>query len=174
MFITIKIGRKKVKQENYVRFLGVLLDSPLCWKTHIAELSKKSSRAISLFYKIRHYAPLETLMLLYHGLFGSLLSYGIIVWGLTYPSLTEKIYILQTKVVRVIAFNSKIAFSTPIFDKLQVIKQEHILQLQLSSFIYECINNISPVRFQNYCNKILNIHKISTRQAVRGDLFYEH
>ena len=79
-FITIKIGRKKIKQEN-----------------HIAELSKKLSRVIGLFYKIRHYAPLETLMLLYRGLFGSLLSYGIIVWGLTYPSLTEKIYILQKK-----------------------------------------------------------------------------
>ena len=88
--------------------------------------------------------------------------------------LTASLLILQTKVVRVITFNSKIAFSTPIFDKLQVIKQEHILQLQLSSFVYECMNNISPVRFQNYFNKILNIHKISTRQAVRGDLFYEH
>ena len=96
-FITIKIGRKKIKQENHVRFLGVLLDSILSWKTHIAELSKKLSRVIGLFYKIRHYAPLETLMLLYHGLFGSLLSYGIIVWGLTYPSLIEKIYIIQKK-----------------------------------------------------------------------------
>ena len=70
-------------------------------------------------------------MLLYHGLFGSLLSYGITVWELTYPSLTEKIYILQKKVVRVITLNSKTAFSTPIFDKLQVLKQEHISQLQL-------------------------------------------
>ena len=130
-FITIKIGRKNIKHENHVCFPGVLLDSTLSWKTHIAKLSKKLSRVIGLFYKIRHYAPLETLMLLYHGLFGSLLSYGIIVWGLTYPSLTEKIYILQKKVVRVITFNSKIAFSTPIFDNLQVLKQEHIFQLQL-------------------------------------------
>ena len=136
--ITIKIGRKKIKRENHVCFLGVLLDSTLSWKTHIAELSKKLSIIIGLFYKIRHYAPLETIMSLYHGLFASLLSYGIIVWGLIYPSLTEKIYILQKKVVRVISFNSKIAFSTPIFDKLQVIKQEHVFQLQLSFFVYEC------------------------------------
>ena len=76
--------------------------------------------------------------------------------------------------MRVITFNSKIAFSAPIFDKLQVLKQEHIFQLQLSSFVYECINNISPVHFQNYFNKILNIRQISTRQAIRGDLFVEH
>ena len=106
-------------------------------------------------------------MLLYHGLFGSLLSFGITVWGLTYPTFTVK------NVVRVITFNSKIAFSTPIFDQLQALKQEHIFQLQLSSFVYECINKISLVYFQNYFNKILNIHQISTRQAVRGDLYVE-
>ena len=78
--------------------------------------------------------------------------------------------------MRVITFNSasKIAFSTQIFFKLQVLKQEHIFQLQLSSFVYECITKISPVCFQNYFNKILNVHQISTRQAVREDLFVEH
>ena len=76
--------------------------------------------------------------------------------------------------MRVITFNSKISFSTPIFDKLQVLKQEHIFQLQLSFFVYECINSISPVHFQNYFNKILNIYQISTLQDVRGDLFVEH
>ena len=45
---------------------------------------------IGFFYKIRHYAALETFMLLYHGLFGSPLTYRINVWGLTYPFLTEK------------------------------------------------------------------------------------
>ena len=97
-FITIKIRRKKIKQENHVCFLGVLLDSTLSWKTPILlNYPKKLSRVLGSFYKIRQYAPLETLMLLYHGLFESLLSYEIIVWGLTYPSLTEKIYILQKK-----------------------------------------------------------------------------
>ena len=78
------------KLEDYGIRGIVLLDSTLSWKTHIAELSEKLSRVIGLFYRIRHYAPPETLMLLCHGLFGSLLSYGIIVWGLAYPSLTKK------------------------------------------------------------------------------------
>ena len=76
--------------------------------------------------------------------------------------------------MRVITLNSKIASSTPIFDKLQVLKQEHMFQLQLSTFVHECINNISPLHFQTYFNKTLNIHQISTRQAVRGDLFVEY
>ena len=41
--ITIKIGKKKIHRENHARFLGVLLDSALSWKTHITELSKLKS-----------------------------------------------------------------------------------------------------------------------------------
>ena len=48
-FIIIKIGRKKIKQENHVCFLGVLLDVTLGWKTHIAELSKNYQEQLACF-----------------------------------------------------------------------------------------------------------------------------
>ena len=69
--IFLKIGRRKIKEENYVRFLGVLLDSTLSWKYHMSELSKKLARTVGLFYKIRHYAPRDTLVLLYYAIFAS-------------------------------------------------------------------------------------------------------
>ena len=99
---TIKIGKKKIHRENHVRFLAVLLDSSLSWKAHITELSKKLSRTVGLFYKIRHYVPQDTLILFYHGLFASLLSFGISVWGLTYPSLIDSIFVIHKKVIRAI------------------------------------------------------------------------
>ena len=51
--VIVKFGRKK--------FLGILLDANLSWKHHIDELSKKLSGTLGLFYKIRHYVPLEIL-----------------------------------------------------------------------------------------------------------------
>ena len=67
--INIKFGRKRVSQETCVKFLAVLFDSTLSWKPHFTELSKKLSRTVGLLYKIRHYTPLETLKLLYFGIF---------------------------------------------------------------------------------------------------------
>ena len=46
--IFLKIGRRKIKEENYVRFLGVLLDSTLSWKYHMSELSEKLARTVGL------------------------------------------------------------------------------------------------------------------------------
>ena len=47
--IVLKIGNKNIKQESYVKFLGVLLDSNLSWKSRLAELSKKLARTAGLF-----------------------------------------------------------------------------------------------------------------------------
>ena len=77
--IVLKIGNKKIKQESYVRFLGVLLDSNLSWNFHLSELSKKLARTAGLFYKIRHYAQTDTLTLPYHGIFEPFLLYGLSV-----------------------------------------------------------------------------------------------
>ena len=128
--ITIKIGKKKIHRENHVHFLGVLLDSTLSWKTSITELSKKLSQTVGLFYKIRHYAPQDTLILLYDWLFAFLLSYGTSVWGLTYLSVIGSIFIFQKKVIRAITFNKRTAHSTPLFDRLQILKLYQLFQLQ--------------------------------------------
>ena len=52
----IKFIKKKIQRKISVKFLGVLLDSNLRWKSHITELSKlKLSRTIGIFCKIRHF-----------------------------------------------------------------------------------------------------------------------
>ena len=87
----IKIGSKTIKRENYVKYLGILVDSTLTWKPHITQLSKKHSRSVGIFFKIRHYVTPETLKLLYYS-FYSFISYGISAWGLTHPTALEFIH----------------------------------------------------------------------------------
>ena len=38
--LKIKIGSKRLKEENHVKFLGVLVDSTLSWKPDVIELTK--------------------------------------------------------------------------------------------------------------------------------------
>ena len=90
----LKIGKKKIVMK-IVKILGVLHDSSLSWKHHIAELSKKLARIIRIFYKVKHLIPLETLKILYHSLLYSFVSYGITVWGLTDKSYLDPVIIAQ-------------------------------------------------------------------------------
>ena len=63
--------------------------------------------------------------------------------------------------------------STPIFDNLKLLKLNDVFQLQLASFVYECLNDLSPLYFRNYFTNICDIHSIGTRQSKKGDLFAE-
>ena len=59
--ITLKLNHTKLFESPKIKYLGLILDT-LNWKAHIAELSKKLSRAVG-------------------SLFNSHLSYGLAVWG---------------------------------------------------------------------------------------------
>ena len=63
--INIKIGNFPVKKTCYVKFLGVLLDENLSWKYHLTELSKKLARTCGMFFKVRHFLPVDVLICLY-------------------------------------------------------------------------------------------------------------
>ena len=169
--VNIKIGKKHVKQVKYVKFLGLLLDENLTWKYHLNELSKKLARTSGVFFKIRHLHPSNVLVSLYHSLFGSFIQYGIVVWGLTYDIHTKPIYILQKKVVRAITFNNFAAPSTPIFSELKILKLYDLFYLKLLSFVFECVNKISPSYFHDYFTLLSSVHQYDTRQARMGSIF---
>ena len=169
--IVLKFGRKRIKQESCVKFLGLLLDSNLSWKFDLTELSKKLARTAGLFYKIHHYAPKDILTLLYHGIFAPFLSYGISVWGLTYPTLLDSIFVLEKEALRIITFKDLTSSSLPLFDSLCILQLSDIFKLQVSSFVYECVHNLAPVYFRNYFTSIDSIHNIGTRQSSKGDLY---
>ena len=140
-----------------------MLDANLSWKYHIAELSKKLSRSIGIFYKIRHLVPLEILKSLYYSLFYSFVSYGIAVWGFTHKTYVQKIFLLQKKIVRVMTFASKTDHTDPIFISLKFLKIDGIRQLQLLSFVYDCHNKLDPIHFQEYFVPCSQVHRFNTR-----------
>ena len=62
------------------------MDEHVTWNYHTAELCKKLSRTTGSFFKVRHYAPLPSLVSHYDSIFLSVLNHDIASWGLTYES----------------------------------------------------------------------------------------
>ena len=92
--IILKFGRNRITRPNHVKFLGVVLDEALSWRSHL----------VGIFYKLRHYAPLDTLISIYYALFYPLLTYGIV--GATYENLLKPVLTAQKKVIRAITFST--------------------------------------------------------------------
>ena len=79
------------------KYLGVFIDNRLNFKEHILTLENKIARSVGILSKVRYNFPLKTLLQLYHALIHPLLTYGIVVWGSTYPSYLGKLKTLQNK-----------------------------------------------------------------------------
>ena len=164
--IVLRFGWKSIKQEAYVKFLGILLNSNLSWKFHLTELFKKLARTAGLFYKICHYVPTDRLMLLYHGLFVSSLTYGISVWAeLIAPILILFSYFKM--ILKIITLNEVTASSAPLFDTLQILKLNDLFKSQVTSFVYECLNSLASIYFGKYLVSIHSVHSIGTRQLKK-------
>ena len=164
--VILKFCRKKIQQEKCVKFLGVLLDSALSWKYHLAALAKKLARTSGLFFKTRHLIPFDTIKLLYHAIFSPFSYYGIVVWGVASECFMNPVSVQQKKVIRAITFNDSSSPSEPLFLKLGLLKLDDIFNLQLVSFVYACINRLAPPVFDNYFNYISNIHDHSRQLGV--------
>ena len=153
------------------KFLGVLLDETLIWRIHLVELSRKLARSAGIFYILRHFVALETLKSVYYALFYPFFSYGITVWGASHGKYLKPVLVSQKNVVRAMTFSDRFAHSLPLFSDLQILKLDDIYHLYVSSFVYECHNNLAPNHFSDYFTQVFDIHHYNTRSASHGDFF---
>ena len=57
--VTIKINKKAIMEKEYIKYLGVLVDSSLSWKYQISSLTKKISRSIGVMYQLRTFFTIK-------------------------------------------------------------------------------------------------------------------
>ena len=100
--VTVLINKKAIQQNEYVKYLGILIDSQLTFKHHIANIVKKVSRVTGLMYKIRNFVDNKTLKMIYYSLIYPHLLYAIPIWGNSDQTHIKPLFIVQKKAVRLI------------------------------------------------------------------------
>ena len=120
---------------------------------------------------LRHYVNVDILIMLYYSLIYLFLTYGIQVWGLTYPTYLKPVTTLQKRVVRIMTFSDPRSHSEPLLKSLRLLKFSDIIHLEILSFVYQWYHKLSPSCFVNYFNPVSSIHSYNTRQSQIDNLF---
>lgn len=129
---------------NDVKLLGFTLDNQLSWEPHILNLCKKLSRIVFLLRKLKSLVSLDTLLMVYYGLFHSLISYGIRLWGSSCH--VTKIFIWQKKAVRAIDGLTSRQSCKSSFLKLKIIT---VPSLYILSNLIHVQQNLCNFKVQN-------------------------
>ena len=81
------------------------------------------------------------------------------------------VFRLQKRVIRAIAVERFTSPTTPLFSDLKILKLHDLFQLKLLSFLYDCVNKISPSCFHSFFNLVQSVHQHRTRQATKNNIF---
>jgi hypothetical protein len=65
----------------YTKFLGVTIDCMLIWSNNIESLANKLNSVCYLIRNLKPYVSIPNIIMIYHSLFNSIRSFGIIFWG---------------------------------------------------------------------------------------------
>lgn len=99
--------------------LGLILDSKLTWTSHTDLVIKKLSRVVYLIQRLKPLVSTKTLLMAYHAYFHSLLAYGVELWGNSAGC--NEVFLLQKRVIRVLAGAEYRAHCKPIFKDLKIL-----------------------------------------------------
>ena len=152
--INLTVNKKKIEHKEYIKYLGVLIDSKLSWKSHIRETSKKISRSVGILAKMRHYANINVLTKLYYAIIYPFLIYGVLAWGSTYPTTLKSIVILQKKAVWIITSSKHVALTSVLFHQLSILKLSDLVSMRTALFMFDFYNNTIPSSFSNFFTSI--------------------
>ena len=95
--VNLSLHKCSLKQESSTKYLGVVIDENLNWKSHVSHIESKIKRGVSVISKLRHTVTKSILLNLYYSLIYPYLIYGLVAWGNTYDTTLNPLFNLQKK-----------------------------------------------------------------------------
>ena len=101
--IALKLGDTQIQFSDTVKFLGLVFDTHLNWKAHVAYVKNKCNSALNLMLRLSHTtwgARRHTLLMIYKALILSKLDYGSPIYGSASQSTLKSLDSIHTRGLR--------------------------------------------------------------------------
>lgn len=130
---SIKIEIDKIKETTQTKFLGLIIDQDLKWKTHIENLCSKINSFVYALRQIKTVTNLKTAVMTYRAYVESIIRYGIVLWGNSTDK--NKIFIAQKKCIRAICGIASDVSCEPYFKCLGLLPLPSLYIFEICSFV---------------------------------------
>lgn len=159
--VSLSINSYPLTRVYSTKFLGVIIDSNLNWKSHISYVNSKLSKCVSILFKVNSILNEHSLRLLYYTLFYPHITYCVEIWGTAYSSSINSIIVNQKKAVRAIFRVSRFTPSAPLFHRLNILRFDQLVKFKISIFLFKVLHNQLPVQIQQRYSMYAEIRRHS-------------
>lgn len=131
--IFIKCDNEIVTECKEIKFLGFTLDQNCNWKGHTNNVRKRINSFVYALRRLKREANETTVLTAYHGYVGSILRYGLLLWGNSV--LVRKVFIAQKKCIRAICGVGPTESCKPLFKKLKLLTLTSMYIYEVGIFV---------------------------------------
>ena len=122
------------------------------------------SSALYAIHSAKHYLSSNHLVMLHNALIYPYMPFGVLLWGSSFKTHTNKIVVLQKKAVRAIAHVPYNYHTVPIFRPYNLLRFHDIYNIYLGKYMYLQMNNQLPLPLIHNFSQCQDIHAYNTRQ----------
>lgn len=163
-----------ITQTKSIKYLGIEIDEKLQWDSHIDRTSKKLTKLIYFFKKLRNILSTRDLKRVYYALCHSKLEYGIIGWGSAASKHIKQLKVTQNCIIKTILRVPIRMSTTEIFKQfdvpsIQKIYAKNILVHHLKNDSQANTSHTHKTRAKQ--TEILNIPKCNSTFGQRSSEF---
>uniref|UniRef100_A0A672FN99 Reverse transcriptase domain-containing protein n=1 Tax=Salarias fasciatus TaxID=181472 RepID=A0A672FN99_SALFA len=155
--VEIKLDDKIIEKVNEIKFLGVLIDDKINWKSHISHVQRKVSRSISVINKAKHDLNKNSLRILYCSLVLPYFTYCAEVWGNNYKTALHPLVILQKKAIRIIHGVGYREHTNILFANSKLLKFQDIVDLLTVQIVFRASKDNLPKNIQLLFSKRVGV-----------------
>lgn len=105
--------------QGEANFLGVTLDSKLCFDDHVNLIARKLTSGTFVLRNLAKLVEKEVCMMAYHALIHSVCAYGLLVWG--HSAHASRVFALQRRAIRIVARAGYRDEAKPYFQSLKIL-----------------------------------------------------
>ena len=165
MIPDLRLNSEPIEKVTDFNFLGLSIDECLSWKAHVQKISNKMSRNIGIMRRLKHYLPLTVLRTIYNTLVLPYFQYSILTWGFRLGRVT----LLQKRAMRVITCSRYNAHTDPLFKKLNLLKVQDFLEVNVLKMYYKYKNGELPLYMAEMFSTFSRAHNYNTRLSMTLD-----
>ena len=164
--MNFRISWQKIKVKTCAKYLGIIIDEFLNWKSHYNVLITKLGGSIGLLSELRYFVSANLLRTVYFAIFDSYLRYACQVWRQNKSASTKEITSIQDKALRIIYFKDRSAATEPLYNEKKIIKFFDLISFY-NCLIAEHLNKNLPSLFSGYFTYVADLHNHNTRGALK-------
>ena len=159
------MGSNVLKYKESTKYLGLILDSNLTWKSHIKELNQKLIKYTGIFSKVRYCLPSTCRKTVYSAFIFSRLNCGSEIYINTTKKYIQPLVVAQNKLLRILQFKQITTPLRNIYREFNTLKLKDLHYYNICCIAHKVIHSptLQPEAINDIFCQNNQIHDHDTR-----------